>query len=521
MRGRARVFAAGLCLVACGSRSGVWPGDEDEHDSGGSLDENECVTAADCAVIDPCAPPQCLEESGAFRCRAVPLDCVDLNPCTIDSCQPLDGTCSHQAAADVDRDGYVGVAEAGAACGGNDCDDESALIYPGAPEICDGLDNDCDGGIDEGTVLASESSPVRLAPESVYPTSHGGMAFTGDAFAAAYTEYGSPQVSYFTRLAPGGPPSASTPISHINADTFAGAVSRSPRGLFTAWSDARMDGNYEVYATRFSFDGEKLQADLRLTDAERNSLHPTVAALGEEYVVAWDDRRFEDFGGPPAQLIARRVSHGGALLGEEVMLANDRAEPESPVLAAGKTRLGLVFTDLVGGIARGFFMVLDANLNEITPPIDLGVDHVQDPTLAFVGDTFVVAFYTYDTGPGNAIWGATFDESGNISSSARPITEGDSFVRGHGLLSLGDRVFLTWSGADASGHYNLYAMPLDKQLAPLGDRQRLLETSGQATGTLAVQGAFGQVGVLFDETAPDGTQVAYFLGLECRQQGLR
>jgi MYXO-CTERM domain-containing protein len=41
---------------------------------------------------------------------------------------------------DSDADGYVGVL-----CGGDDCHDGSAAAYPGAAEICDGFDDDCDG----------------------------------------------------------------------------------------------------------------------------------------------------------------------------------------------------------------------------------------------------------------------------------------------------------------------------------------------------------------------------------------
>jgi hypothetical protein len=42
-----------------------------------------------------------------------------------------------------------------------DCDDASALIYPGAPEICDGLDNDCNGVPDDAPgTLPGPGSPL-------------------------------------------------------------------------------------------------------------------------------------------------------------------------------------------------------------------------------------------------------------------------------------------------------------------------------------------------------------------------
>jgi len=46
---------------------------------------------------------------------------------------------------DLDEDGF-GIVD--------DCDDTDPTIYPGAPEVCDAIDNNCDGEVDEGVTIS-------------------------------------------------------------------------------------------------------------------------------------------------------------------------------------------------------------------------------------------------------------------------------------------------------------------------------------------------------------------------------
>jgi hypothetical protein len=457
----------------------------------------------------------------------VPVHCDDDgDACTDDRCDPALG-CTHPSlVVDADGDGVPGprpgfAPGAPASCGA-DCDDHDAAVFPGNLEAtgCDGVDNDCNGVIDDGAhYTPSLTPPLRVSGAEFVRASRAGLVAAPDRFVLSYTgtlpsSGGERSVGRIKALSAAGTTIFENPVSQLNANTYGGALAWSGDTLASAWGDARQGGSYEIYFNRFNLSGDKLGADQRVTSARGFSLDANVIWSRSEFLVAWDDRRDEGrVEGDDVRIFGERVLDG-RLNGSNLELIADDPIAENPVLALGSGRVGLVYTTLdTAPVSHLGFRTFDQDLSKPSPhPTPIGSD-VDSPGLYFMAGQFIALWSVHATNWGDAIWGASFGEDGSLRLAPRPITTGAHFARSHSAVSLGDRLLLFWAD-DHDGNYEIYWQILGADLSPVVPRQRLTNTAANSVGPVAVLGMNGEIGVMYDDWQ-SGTEQVYFTSLTC------
>ncbi|MFO0686852.1 MAG: putative metal-binding motif-containing protein [Sandaracinus sp.] len=170
------------------------------HETNDAACSGGCLVGARCDVNAGCV-------GGA------PMSCpADGNPCTTDptTCDPGTGTCLHPPR-DDDGDGFAietAVNQAGmtVTCeGGTDCDDTDPDVSPNGIEVCNAIDDDCNGLVDDGDVCGMTgpdgcSTATALTPGVPTVASTAGLR---DDFATSCGGRGSPDAVYYVDI-PGG-----------------------------------------------------------------------------------------------------------------------------------------------------------------------------------------------------------------------------------------------------------------------------------------------------------------------------
>ncbi len=490
-----------------------------------------CVRDSDCSSINLCAAYACTysETLHTKACTLVtPTNCDDGNPCTTDSCDPHTGSCVNTwLTFDLDGDGHRGplpgfVAGAPGSCG-DDCDDTDPRAFPGNPEVCDGVDNDCDGIIDNGaTYIPTLGSEFQLSTPGFDWAEPGSLTRStkGQQMLATYSASSNGQFSPYVQPLDGmGQPTVAPAV--LTGTAAAGsntAVVWTGDRFGISWSDRR-DGNYEIYFALLDPTGKKMApGDERITVSQGFSLYPSIVWTGQAFTIVWQEEK----GDGTFMVQGQNIALDGSLVGNIATLTHGSFDDQGPSLASGITELGLVWVrQPAEGTALVAFQPVAFDLT--LPPSALQPVSLTTPAMGAAApsisfdkkhDRYAVAFY--DPSPSKrVVYGAIVGPDETIVTPATNIAQSPAQARDPALFAFGDRVLFVYADDQDGTFYQLYAREMSADLtSELEPATPVTAATGDCTEPLFSFSENGTVLVLFrDDQGPD--PAVFETGLKC------
>ncbi|MBW2264191.1 MAG: putative metal-binding motif-containing protein, partial [Deltaproteobacteria bacterium] len=355
------------------------------------------------------------------------VDCDDvddnIHPGAVEVCDMIDQDCDGtwaDAGADTDRDGGLDWR-----CGGNDCNDEDVTIYFGADEVCvDGIDQDCDGIVD---------GPIRMPAKT----------FVTDAQAWTYN----------------------------TSMVWAG----SQWGI--AWEDSRVVF-YDIRFARLDADGALVGTELTVTDTVTStSRDPALSWTGSEFVVAWRDNRvnYDD-------IFAARISETGALSSTETQITGGTDYCRAPDLAWTGSELGLVWHDDRHGSYEIYFQRLDPDLTEVGSEVrvtDAPSYYSWYPAIAWSGSHYGLAWRDYRDG-NHDVFFTTLDPDGTKVVTDTAMTTSVGWAHTPDIVWAASKWAVSWQDDRHSWQWEVYLAFMDTAGIKIGSDVRVTNDTAES-----------------------------------------
>jgi hypothetical protein len=402
-----------------------------ERDAGTAGDP-ECEKTSDCNDGNPCHG---FHECVNHACVERMPPCHDADDVDCDTCVALDAQRCVTVARDGDSDGHQSAACAAALQRGDDCDDHATTVHPGATELCDGVDNDCNGLIDlqDGLMPAGSNAPLASGR---YPAA--AWSSTG-AFGVTYENGGIQFRTLDVHGVSSGEPSLVADVSDDLSARFRPDVAWGHDAFGVTWTRAAGLG-----FRRFSAQGQPLGDAVQVAPGELEFRNARVAPVGtDRWSVAYESVVTPNSDGVKIEL--RTIDAQDQVLSPVAALADPSASVFG--LAPLNGQVGALWTRLdyaAKSSSLGFAVHTDDLASDSAAPIELqqmgGTGMAGPAALAASSDGFGVVWHemSSDSSGTRSVRFAELDADGHMRCG--PLTLNPYFPANSGLMWINDLV---------------------------------------------------------------------------------
>ena len=293
-----------------------------------------CDGAEHCGDDNQCSPgtPPCPPPTDTAHCVT---SCTEGNDAAI---------CGAVVA--IDADGDLHGDPLCAQAPGDDCDETNPARFPGNPEICDAIDNDCNLFVDEGLPATGASVELGSGPEDAPANAHVGFSPGLSLYATAWVDdvdFPDIRVKYSGH---DGVVTADQPLGsweNNQLHELRPRVAGNDTEFAVVWHDENVP-NGGIYMSLVSPTGGIIADHVHASDLYDEGYSPDIVTTPSgDFIVVWA----EPVSPPDVSILAQRVLADGTLSGNIVNIA-DNTRAKGIHIARNGNNYAVVWNDVEG-----------------------------------------------------------------------------------------------------------------------------------------------------------------------------